>query len=109
MPKVDTDYPIIIGFRVPEKLKEDLLEINKQYAIPAREAIEQYLPLKKLMLNPLALARKIKAGNSNIEFSVSEEGFFQMEINNQIIALDNDAIKILMANVYLFTLNSVEA
>lgn len=108
MPKADTDYPVTIGVRIPASLKIDLLDIHKAYSVPAREAIEQYLPIKRLMLQPLGLPRIIESNDSKIEFSVSQDGMFQLTVNDKITVLSRENIKILMANIFLFTLNTIE-
>lgn len=108
MPKQTTDYPERINFRISEKSKNDLLEIDQSYAVPAREAFEQYLPIKKLLLNPLSLPRVIKIGPHTIEFSASSDGLFQMSIDNEVFKIDSDDLKIIQANIFMFTLNTAE-
>lgn len=108
MPKITTEYFERLSFRVPSALKSDLLEINSEYSSPAREAIEQYLPIKKLMQNPLAIPRHIGESHTKIHFSVNSDGKFEFSIGENRIPLDLNDLKVLMANVYMFTLNAEE-
>lgn len=108
MPKQLTNFQAQLTLRVPTKSKDDLLEINPNYAIPLREAIDQYLPVRKLLMNPLSVPRILKDVNGKIEFSVSEEGNFQISINDQIKIFDYEELRIMLANIFMHTLNSPE-
>lgn len=110
MPKSNSDYPVFVGLRVSAQIKDDLLYINpKQLSEPAREAIEQYIPIKKLMLNPMALPRTIGTDKHKIEFSVDANGKFQLKIGDQETPIEADDLRILQANIFQFTSNLVEA
>jgi len=104
MPKDKDSLKYRLTLRIPETLKTDLLDIDPEYTRPVREALVQYLPIKKLMSNPLALPRTIGANGSQINFSVSADGKFQVSIDGRDIEIETDDLKIFMANIYLFTL-----
>lgn len=108
MPKQLTDFPAQLTLRVKTKSKDDLLLINPNYAIPLREAMDQYLPVRKLLINPLSVPRILKDVSSKIEFSVSEDGSFQISINDQIKRFDYEELRIMLANIFMHTLNSPE-
>lgn len=108
MPKITTEFYSVLNIRVKSSLKNDLLEINDEYAKPAREAMEQYIPIKKLLLNPLALSRVIDKEHSKLEFSANKEGSFQLSLNGVPIEMNNEDLKVLMANVFLHTLSTQE-
>lgn len=109
MGKKDIEKSAQLGFRITDGLKNELLSINNEYSVPAREAIEQYIPIKKLMLNPLALPRIITNDIHRIEFSVADDGRFQINLNGSMVRLNHDDIKIMLANLFMFTLNAEEA
>lgn len=104
MPKDRDSLKIRLSLRIPDSLKTDLLDIDPEYTRPVREALLQYLPIKKLMSNPLALPRSIGINGSEIIFSVSPDGKFQVTIEGKNIEIENNDLRIFMANVYLFTL-----
>lgn len=106
MPKAISEYQSMLNFRVPTSLKDDLLTIDTEYTKPAREALIQYTPVKKLMQNPLAVPRVIGKDSHEIIFSVSKDGKFQMSIDGRGAEVDYDDLKVILANVFLFTLNT---
>lgn len=95
-----------LSLRIPGNIKTDLLGIDPEYTRPAREAIIQYIPIKKLMSNPLALPRNIGKKDTEIIFSVSDDGKFQVCINGKHTTIETDDLRIFMANIYLYTLNA---
>lgn len=97
-----------LGFRISPDIKLQLLNINPEYAIAVREAISLYIPVKQLMLNPLAVPRSIDIDGNKIEFSVSADNKFQMVINNVKMTIEPDALKGILANIFLFNLSTVE-
>lgn len=106
MPKVNIEFPHYIALRISDTQKKNLLDINKQYAIPAREALMQYLPIMKTMQNPMAIPRDIVLGSHKLTFSANPDGEFCLTVNGEDIIIPSEELKTMLANIFMFTLNT---
>ena len=103
MPKQNVDYPEPLNTRISSELKRDLIEIDPIISDSVRMCLTEYVPIKKLMANPMFLPRVFETDQQFLEIVIDpEKGFKLIATEVEEFIFSDDQLKNLAANILLY-------